>query len=77
MFDNVFIVMMHVYPINNGGGPGHETKNGAAKSTVALLILREYWCLFSVLLDLGGPLPVSRRKIRPKTGVLRNDRAHV
>jgi len=40
MFDNVFIVMMHVYPINNGGGPGHETKNGAAKSTVALLLLR-------------------------------------
>ena len=29
MCDNVFIVSMHVYPINNGGGPRREYEKGA------------------------------------------------
>ena len=29
MIDNVLIVIVHVYSINNGGGPWHEPKNGA------------------------------------------------
>ena len=68
MIDNVLIVIVHVYSINNGGGPWHEPKNGAENSRLHRVCRGTSRCLVSVFLDLGGPFPVLRRKIRPETG---------